>query len=770
MSFKRIIVGCGCALLSLAGPSASRASLHAQGWIEGGSIVRERSNVSVRVHEGVAAVEVEEWFRNRGAGLGEGDYMFPLPAGAVFASYSLFQGDKEMRGEVLDAAQARRVYEEIVRRKKDPALIELVGHGLVRARVFPIPPGETRRVVMRYTQPLQRAGDAHEFRYPARRNVDAASVGVVVTVDNGAMYRGAASPTHSVKVTRERGTMVIRPEGDVRSDFALTLPLAERDVGIAMSTHQEGDDDGFFMLRLTPGEATREVRVPRDVTVVLDVSGSMSGDKIDQAKAALRQLLGTLGNDDRFRLIKFNGSSTEWRNTWTRTTTTDISAANRWVDDLKADGGTNISEALADAFRVPSSAGRLPVVVFLTDGLPSVGETNPERIAALAERNSGGARVFAFGVGHDVNTYLLDRLGAAGRGTAQYVQPGESVETALGVLSAKIRYPVLTDLALSATGVALREIYPGTLPDLFGGEDLVVFGRYRTDRGFGGPNVRPVAGEVTVTGERNGRQERYATRVAFSSGEDGNDYMPRLWASRKLGELTRRLRLQGSSPELVEEIKSTALRYGLLSEYTSYFVTEPGAIVVNGDRNPLVPRDQVSSRAITTHRGSAEAPPAAQSGSTAVVAAEASRKQREASSAADVDAQQKAAAARLGQTTDALARVNVEGAVGSGRGGGAMGPQIIAGRSFTKRDSVWVDAGIDPKKKTLDVSAYSDAYFTLLRVLPELKAFTSLGDVAVAGSSVTIRIRTAAGSGVTQMTAAQAASLITEFRGTAGRL
>ncbi|MEO5510054.1 MAG: VIT domain-containing protein [Longimicrobiales bacterium] len=726
--------------------------VHAQGWIEANGVVRERTSVSVRVRNQIATVEVEEWFRNRGGNLGEGDYLYPLPTGAVFTSYSLFQGDKEMRGEVLDANEARRIYEDIVRRKKDPALIELVGHGLVRARVFPIGAGETRRVVLRYTQPLSRAGDALEFRYPANRAAGNAPVNFTLTAENAGTFRDAVSPTHEVSVRRERGQMVVRPTSTMQSDFALLLPLSENAVGITMSTQGgSSSDDGYFMLRLSPGAASAASRVARDVTVVVDVSGSMRGEKLEQAKSALRQSLGTLGTDDRFRLIKFSSASDAWRDDWAQASSAEIRAAGRWVDNLRADGGTNIGDALRDAFNTTSSTTRLSVVVFMTDGVPSVGEQNPERLAMIAERDAGRTRVFAFGVGQDVNTYLLDRLGASGRGSAQYVQPGESVETALGTLATKIQYPVLTDLIMNATGVTLREVYPGTLPDLFAGEDLVVFGRYRGASGRGSNGV------IMINGRRSGRVERYSTRVSFAGRNNGNDYIEKLWASRKLGELTRRVRLEGQNSELIEEIRATALRYGLLSEYTSYFVAEPGAadlasLTVRGSRNPLVPRDQVSSRSVAQGNVAA-APPPATTGASAVASAESDRLRREAT------------------TVDQLAKVEKAAlqfadAGGAGAGGGAGSTRkVVAGRTFALRAGIWEsvqEASVGAAPRVVDVVAYSDAYFAVLRALPELVPYTALGNVSVAGRQVTIRLLD---KGVSTLSDAEIVKITQQFRG-----
>ena len=337
-----------------------------QGWIEplpgrrDPGVVKLRTSVTVRVTDRIAQVEVEEWFRNDGrVGLGEGDYTYPLPGEAVFSNFSLFQGDQELRGETMDAERARAIYEEIVRRKKDPALIELVGHGMVRARVFPINPGETRKITMRYTQVLKRAGDALQFRYAAggrfagvapdgrengpgvQRTREPAPLTFVLTAENGDLFRDAFSPTHTVRVTREDGRMRVRPEGSLSGDFALFLPFAERPVGISVAAYRPDGEDGYFMLTLSPGEAGG-ARVMRDVTMVVDVSGSMSGEKIEQARRALNQLLGSLGREDRFRLIRFSSGVSVYRTEWTTATPAEVRLAREWVDDLRAEGGTNI--------------------------------------------------------------------------------------------------------------------------------------------------------------------------------------------------------------------------------------------------------------------------------------------------------------------------------------------------------------------------------------------------------------------------------------------
>ena len=709
--------------LAVAGPAA------AQGWIDplpgrpDLGVVRVRSDVDVRVRGRVAEVVVEEWFENRGRAVAEGTYVYPLPGEAVFSNFSLWQGDEELRGETMDAGEARRIYEEIVRRRRDPALIELVGHGLVRARVFPIEAGQSRKITLRYTQVLERAGDAVQFRYAGARPSPGTAptpTGLTLTADAEA-YRDPFSPTHALEVERVDDELRVRPSNEVRGDLSIFLPLARAGIGISVATHRPAGEDGYFMLTLSPG-AVDATPTPRDITAVVDVSGSMSGAKLDQTKAALRQFLGSLGRQDRFRLIAFSNRVAAYRDGWTRAGVAELEDARRWIDGLQADGGTNIAGALEEALRAASPDDRLPIVVFLTDGLPTVGERDPERIADAADEERGRHRVFAFGVGYDVNTYLLDRLSVAGRGSTEYVQPGEDVERAVSLLAGKVTRPVLTDLVIGDAPVRLTELYPGELPDLFAGEELVLFGRYRGDG----------EGALRVRGQRAGETETFAARVAFADRSTANDYIPRLWASRKLGELTRQVRLNGADPELVEAIRSTALRYGLLSEYTAYLVQEP--TVAGPTRFDLPGRRVVA--------------PAAATGQGAVQAAERARIQRTVVTSADL-AKAEAEAVDMLESASAGARV-----------------RTVAGRTFRLEedaaDSAWVEVSRDDEVPVTGVALYSPAFFDLLAELPELRdVVAELQPVVVKGRAVAIRF---ADDGAESLSARQVRSLVERFR------
>src|SRR5258705_4981246 len=718
---------------ALLGPRSS--SLVAQGWIDpvrpipqsNPRVERLRSAVQVSISGRVARVTVEEWFRNVGSTMDEGMYHFPLPGEAVFSSYSLWQGDQELRGEAMDAAQARSIYETIVRQKRDPALIELAGNGLIRARVFPINPGETRKITLKYTQMLDRAGEAWRFRYLGDRGRQIAPRSFRLQVDSASRFGDPYSPTHQVQVARRDNRIdVTLADGAPGGDFELLLPLARGLVGMSLVTQHPAGEDGYFMLLLAPGAAAQTDALRRDLVAVIDVSGSMSGEKIAQAKLALTQLIGSLRENDRFRLVAFSGGVRRYAPGWTSATAANRGDAANWIRSLEAEGGTNIAGALSEAFAEAPDAEALGVVVFLTDGQPSVGENDPERIAERAEQGRGRFRVFSFGVGDDVNTYLLDRLTERARGTTEYVRPGENIERALGALAPKVASPVLTDLALSATqGVELYDLQPGSLPDLFAGDEMVVFGRYRGAGSAGGERT------VSVRGRRNGRDEAFRTTLADREGDAR--YIEQLWAARKAGALSREIRLRGQTRELIDALKQLALRYGILTEYTAYLVQEPN----------IVARRGLEERAL---RAPAAAP-RDQAGSGAV--AQASRQ----------DSMR--GAVRL----EAVVVTGVNDAelddVRRSRSG--INPtQRVGGRLFMWRDSTWTDLSHGDSLRVVKVAPYSDAYFALLRAMPDLGQAAALEPaVLVAGRRASIKIEA---GGKTTWRPGELDALVRDFR------
>lgn len=740
--FRRFLL---FAALTIGGASG----LTAQGWIEierprpgfvPGDVARVSSNVRTRIDGRVAMVEVEELFRNTGGAIAEGTYLYPLPGEAVFQNFSLWMGEQEVRGEMMNADEARRIYEEIVRRVRDPALLTLEGHGLVRARVFPINPGETRRVVLRYTQVLQRAGDALRMRYAigqrgplgtgALDNPPGAlrdRFSFRVNAPDADRYGTPYSPTHRVTSRRSGEELIIELDSLSEGDVELLIPVRRGLIGTSVLAHAPGGEDGFFMLLISPAHVADATPLPKDLTLVVDVSGSMSGVKMDQARAALRQALGTLRQQDRFRLIAFSNRVQLFRDGYTAATADNLQAARAWVNSLVADGGTNIAGALEAALGATVADERLPIVVFITDGIPSVGERSPERIAQEAGGRIGRTRLFTFGVGSDVNTYLLDRLAQEGRGSAEYVAPQADVETAVTTLMNKLQHPALTNLRIAGAPAELVQVYPSRLPDVFFGEELVIFGRYR---GTG-------SGEIVVTGERNGRTERFTAEAALGASEHANAFIPRLWASRRIGELTRMIRIEGATPERITEVRELGLRYGILTEYTSYLVQEPTPVAIR----------QLQRMGTGAAPAPTMAAPQDQMGAEAVARSRASQSMM---GAGNLAAAEMAAGARFEE---------LAGSSGLGR----SEVRRVNGRIFLRNGALWTDAMHRDSLRVYNVAPFSDAYFALVRMLPEIAPFLRVGDeVLIAGRRASIRVTT---GGTTSWRPGELQAAVRGFRG-----
>ena len=768
-------------LTTFLGVTAFPASLLSQGWIvprcdvrtrpcpATPAIIRTRSDVSVRLDPNgrVLHYEVDERFVNRGVGLGEADYLFPLPKGAAFQDLKLSIDGELVSGETMNATEARRIYEEIVRRQRDPALVEWMGHGLLRARTFPLNPGEEKRVVVRFDAVAEREGDALRVDYfrggapratpvpmprvePLRgREQGDASGGerasfVLTWRDDGSIGT-PYSPTHALDVDdrgRERRAEV---RGDAR-DVTILFPLRRANAAsISTLAYAPGNEDGFALVTLAPPTARASDATPRDVTFVVDVSGSMSGRKIEQARSAGKQLLETLRPRDRFRIIDFSSDVRSFRDEPVFATRENLRDAARYLDALEASGSTNISGALAEALRRPArhpgrddgrdgrygregrdvrddsadrydDGERLGIVLFVTDGEPTVGERNPEAIAAQAARSRGDQRVFTFGLGSDVNVALLERLALEGRGTAQFVRPDESVERMVGVVASRLVDPVLTDVRVRVEGgVRLSKILPQQPIDLFAGQDLVLLARYSGD------------GDAMVVfeGRRRGERVTWASRVRFPERERDNAFVARLWATQRVGYLSAEKRRGGGSSEIDDEIRSLGERFGIPTEFTSYLVQEPRAQLAMRD---AAVSGSGSGAAGGVARGVAGGVAKGSVGS-APAAAPAARARNEAFDQAKVAAEQRAATSLA-----ALSEVTVTGA-------NAATTRQVEGRTFELRDSVWTDVRYKAGMAELKVKPYSAAYFDLVNRLPELKAVFALGDrVVVVGRTGAIRL------------------------------
>ncbi|HWL38719.1 MAG TPA: VIT domain-containing protein [Gemmatimonadaceae bacterium] len=669
-------------------------------------MIRSRSDVQVELVDRVLRYEISETFVNRGSRVGEADYMFPLPKGAAFQDLKLSIDGQMVAGETMSAERARQIYEEIVRSQRDPALLEWMGYGLLRARIFPIAPGEERKVVVRFQVVAPREGDALRVDYFRGLRTSRTESGrqpegrtsFLLRYPDDPAYGIAYSPTHSI--TTGHGSARRVEVRDARGEITVLIPVrrAAR-AAISLLTNAPGNDDGFALITLSP-PALAPRPVPRDLTFVLDVSGSMAGKKMEQARAAGKQFLQSLSSRDRFRLIDFSSDVRTFRDDFTIASSANLRAAERYLDDLEAQGSTNISGALEEALSTPVQSGRLPIVLFLTDGLPTVGERDAGVIASAVARRRGPRRLFTFGIGADLNVSLIEQVALEGRGTASFVRPEESVERAVSIVASRLTNPLVTDVRVRADGIRLRKMHPSGPVDIFAGEDLVVLARYD---GSGSATLR-------FEGQTSNGPVNWATNVRFPERSRENSFVARLWATQRVGYLSAEKRKHGGSREVDDEIRELGERYGIPTEFSSYLVLEPGM-------NPQL-RGRIGSGVnrldevvVTGATGGAARAPAAQRFESAKTASA----QRAATNMAAVDSlsglRDETRVRRLGNVT------------------------------FVLRDSVWTDARYKTELTTLRVKPFSSAYFRLIEVVPELREAFSLSErLIVAGRAMAIEL------------------------------
>jgi Ca-activated chloride channel family protein len=728
--------------------------------------------VTAMIEDQVAVTTVEQAFRNHTDRALEATYVFPVPRGASVNKFTMLVDGKEVAGEMVEAAKAREIYTDIVRRTLDPGLLEYMGQNLMRLRVFPVAPKADQKVTVRFTSIAPQDNGLVEYIYPLKTDGKATATlqdfSIKVSIQSQKSLLTVYSPTHAVNVTRtgERSAEVAfdRNQAVLDKDFQLFYAVGAGEVGLTPLTYKPlTAEDGYFLFLISPQfDASRSHVLPRDVVLVLDTSGSMAGVKMDQARKAVRHCLDRLNPNDRFAVCNFSTTVGRYRDGLVESSREHVDNAKRWVDQLRAAGGTAIDDALSQAlsFRADDPA-RTFTVIFFTDGQPTIGEVNPEKILSrFATKNSANTRVFTFGVGDDVNATLLDRLADQTRAVSSYVRPAEDIETKAAALYAKVSQPVLTDLRLAAgDGVRLSEVYPPQLPDLFHGSQVVVMGRYA---GQGAAAIR-------LTGKLGSESREFVYEMNLGAkGGENRDFVEHLWARRKVGYLLDQIRTNGEKKELVEEVTGIAKKYGIATPYTSYLIVPDGPMPVTRNR-PLdgsptggaglggMPA-QTRPVALAPKPGGAGGP-AGRSKSVDEFARESKdlaaardaveeRLRRdgadgkgEASLAGRADAASKKLTLDLAK--DALAqrrqsdvqtgKLGVDLAVESNnlRNQSRLTPtavRTVAGRQVLEIGGVWIDDGFEATMATLSVKAQSPAYFRLLERQPHVKDVFRLGN------------------------------------------
>jgi len=685
------------------------------------------TNVAVEITDGVADTHVTLKFRNDGPRIAEKIVLFPLPKGATADEIQMMVGDKMQKGEILDKNKARGIYESIVRRRRDPALLEYMGRDLLRLRVFPIQPRSTQTVKVRFRMVLPMSAGLLSFEFPTRA-VEGGSFALAAKIHSRKPIKTVYSPIAGFDVVRKddhNASASFECKGRPKRDPLLFYGLSDRDFGLNLLTYRKQGKEGYFLAMLAPKrDWKQEKELKKSITFVLDTSGSMQGEKIKQARGALRYFVQSLKPTDRFNIIPFSTEARPFADSAVAATEDQIKKALKFIDDeVEARGGTNIHEALTTALRSTPADGLVPIVVFLTDGLPTIGVTDVKQILSdCAKANQSKARVFAFGVGSDVNTHLLDKLSDATSGTRDYVRPGENIEVKVSALFEKLAHPVMRDVELKVDGIQWSRLVPNKLGDMFRGSHVVIAGRYS---GHGDVAIR-LSGKV---GDSN---KEFVFDAKFPEVAEEHDFVATIWAQRRVGQLLDAIRLNGQNAELVGEIRRIGKEHGIVTPYTSHLIVEEGEQLAMGLRRV---------RGIRFDRA-----PGAQA---ARVVDELQRDGAKITHELnDVVAEEKAEASKKGKRAlQNLGRAaSGETAVDDSRqiqGFFRAGKLADRSRLFTTRrikdktfhlvGSTWVDGSykIEMEKQLKKIEAFSPEYFELLHKHPKLTRYLSFSTAMI---------------------------------------
>lgn len=571
-------------------------------------------DASVKINDQVATTSITMAMTNPGGSQAEARVVIPVPEGVAVRSIQYDGVGNEPNAELLPREKAREIYDAIVRSMRDPALVEFVGYNLIKTSAFPIAPGATQKITITYEQIVPANTGRVEYTLPRAQadTISAAPWTINVEVNSSRPIALLHSSSHAINVEKPSANRcVVRvPQGQGSGAFRLTYAAEPTDPNQlayslltypdallnqaatvkpgenAITTTPAAAGGGYFMLVVAPPANARNTEQrARELVLVLDRSGSMRGEKWDQAQAAAIQVINGLNEGELFNIIDYSDSIASYAAAPVAKDSKSAKDAREYIQRLAPSGGTNIHDALLEAVRPVPSAGALPMVLFLTDGLPTIGERNEARIReAVKAANTSNRRIFTFGVGHDVNFPLISSIATASRGTTTVVDPSEDVEMKVSQVFNRLTGPLVTEPVLSAANAdgevstrLIRELMPPTLPDVFEGDQIIVLGQYVGNEAF----------KVRISGNFAGKERTWEIPVDPAGASLRNGFVPRLWANRKVGLLADQARQMQADPrintndprlkEIVEEIVALSTRFGVLSEYTAFLAREDSA-------------------------------------------------------------------------------------------------------------------------------------------------------------------------------------------------
>jgi Ca-activated chloride channel family protein len=571
----------------------------------------------------IASVNVTQQFHNPFSSKIEAIYVFPLPHNAAVNEFIMTIGPRKIRGIIREREEAQRLYQQAKAQGYVASLMTQERPNIFTQSVANIEPGKQIDIDIKYFHTLEYMDGWYEWHFPMavgpRFNPPGSTDGV------GAVPRGAhgasqqkteiqyLKPTErsgsgiSLSVNLKAGVVVeqiqsvnhrilsetgpgavrageaiVRPAGSYlddpnrenwtirlasddaipNKDFILRYRVAGDRLKSAIVATRD-DKGGFFTLMLYPPQSLNRLpRKPLELVYVLDCSGSMDGQPIAQAKAAIRAALTKMRPDDTFQIIKFSNDAQCMSDAPLAASPANIRKALAYLNQPYGGAGTMMMEGIRKALQPPADQSRLRFVCFLTDGF--IG--NESEILAAIHKDLGQSRIFSFGVGPSVNRYLLDHMAKLGHGAVAYLALNQKAEPVMDAFFDRISHPALTDITIDWGGMIATEIFPsneGKLPDLFVGRPLILTGK------FSGNGVA----QIRLKGRIANEVEEIPLTLNLEAAGLANPALRPIWARNKIANLADRSAWD-SNPTLAQDIKSLALDHGLMSPFTAFIAVD----------------------------------------------------------------------------------------------------------------------------------------------------------------------------------------------------
>ncbi len=671
----------------------------------------------VSILQQVATTTLDVRLTNPGGQQQEAEMLVPVPDGAVVRAFTFAGSSVEPTAKLLPKLEAQAIYRSIVSKVRDPALLEFAGYNLVRSSVFPVPAQGTQRVRLVYEHILTADSNRVDYVLPRSESFEATQTPwqISVRVHSKSPIAAVYSPSHQIAVKHPAAEQaMVKVLGEKKLEpgpFRLSYLVEGNGVTASLMAYPDDRIGGGYFLLLAgvpaASKSAKESAIPREVTLVIDRSGSMRGEKIEQARTAALQVVEGLNEGEVFNIIDYSDSIARFAERPVVKTRETTREARSYIKGLRSDGGTNIHDALVEALKQPPTPNTLPLIIFLTDGQPTTGEIREVAIrSAVVAGNKHKRRIFSFGVGFDVNAPLLTSIANATRAATTFVLPNENVEARVSEVFRRLSGPVLADPQLATldpagtvTTRAVRDLLPATLNDVFEGDQIVLLGQYQGDQPL----------HFRLSGNYLGNPRVFDLKFDLTKATTRNSFVPRLWASRKIARLIEVIsdagadsatvadlagrssistslvavnasrsgsvssvgsgvaRVDPKLKELVDEIVRLSTEYGVLTEYTAFLAT---------DGTDFSQRDALNEQARQALVNNVQATRSGMGGVTQM---------------ANVSTQRTQSSANRSNTflTQNMQRVEITNV------------QQITDRTFFRRNNRWVDANVLASEQTV---------------------------------------------------------------------